>query len=72
MKFTMSRKGLYYTDTLGLIGWPSKAGVFNQVASVKENLTKYTNRSVDQAKKARRFQVMFNNISTKKTITYYW
>ena len=23
MKFTMSRKGLYYTDTLGLIGQPS-------------------------------------------------
>ena len=42
MKFTMSRKGLYYTDTLSLIGQPSKAGVFNQVASVEKNLTKYT------------------------------
>ena len=29
MKFTMSRKGLYYTDTLGLIERPSKVGVFN-------------------------------------------
>ena len=29
MKFTMSRKGLYYTDTSSLIGQPSKAGVFN-------------------------------------------
>ena len=27
---------------------------------------KYTKRSVDQAKKAQQFQVMFNNISTKK------
>ena len=52
MKFTMSRKGLYYTDTSSLIGQPSKAGMFNQVASVKENLTKYTQRSVDQAKAA--------------------
>ena len=66
MKFTMSRKGLYYTDTSGLIGQPSKAGVFNQVASVEENLTKYTRKSIDQAKEAQRFQVMFNNISTTK------
>ena len=40
--------------------------MFNQVKSVKENLTKYTQRSVDQAKEAQRFQVMFNNISTQK------
>ena len=39
MKFTMSQKGLYYNDTSGLIGRPSKAGVFHQVASVEENLT---------------------------------
>ena len=45
-----------------------KAGVFNQVKSVEENLTKYTQRSVDQAKAARRFQVMFNNISTPKLL----
>ena len=68
MKFTMSRKGLYYTDTSSLIGEPSKTGVFNQVASVEENLTKYTQRSVDQAKEAQRFQVMFNNISTPKLL----
>ena len=68
MKFTMSRKGLYYTDTSGLIGQPSKAGMFNQVASVEKKLTKYTKRSVDQAKKAQRFQVMINNISTKKLL----
>ena len=68
MKFTMSRKGLYYTDILSLIGQPSKAEVFNQVASVKENLTKYTQRSVDQAKEVRRIQVMFNNISTPKLL----
>ena len=47
MKFTMSRKGLYYIDTSSLIGRPSKGGVFNQVASVEENLTKYTKMSVD-------------------------
>ena len=64
----MLRKGLYYTDTLGLIGRPSKAEVFNQVASVEENLTKYTRRRIDQTKKARRFQVMFNNISTTKLL----
>ena len=69
MKFTMSRKGLYYTDTSNLIGQLSKAGVFNQVASVEENLTKYyTQRSADQAKAAQRFQVMFNNISTPKLL----
>ena len=68
MKFTMSRKGLYYTDTSSLIGQPSKVGVFNQVASVEENLTKYTQRSVDQAKEAQRFHVMFNNISTPKLL----
>ena len=68
MKFTMSRKGLYYTDTSGLIGQPSKAGVFNQVASVEENFTKYTKRSVDQAKKAQQVQVMFKNISTKRLL----
>ena len=28
IKFTMSRKGMYYTDTSSLIGQPSKAGVF--------------------------------------------
>ena len=52
MKFTILRKGLYYIDTSSLIGQPSKVGVFNQVASVEENLTKYTQRSVDQAKAA--------------------
>ena len=67
-KFTMSCKGLYYADTLSLIGQPSKAGVFNQAASVKENLTKYTQKSADQAKAARRFQIMFNNISTPKLL----
>ena len=64
----MLRKGLYYIDKSGLIGRPSKAGVFNQVTSVEKNLTKYTQRSVDQAKKAQRFQVMFNNISTTKLL----
>ena len=68
MKFTMSQKGLYYADIPELIGQAPKAGVFNQVASVEENLTKYTKRSVDQAKQAQRFQVMFNNISTKKLL----
>ena len=68
MKFTMSRKGLYYTNTSGLIGRPSKAGVFNQIASVKENRTKYTKKSVKKAKKVRWFQVIFNNISTKKLL----
>ena len=68
MKYTMSRKGLYYTDTSGLIERPSKVGVFNQVTLVKGNLTKYTKRSVDQAKKTRRFQVMFINISTTKLL----
>ena len=33
-----------------------------------ENLTKYTKRSDDQAKKAQPFQVMFNNIRTKKLL----
>ena len=42
--------------------------MFNQVAAVKENLTKYTKRNVDQAKKTQRFQVMFNNISAKKLL----
>ena len=64
----MSRKGLYYTDTSRLIGQPSKAGVFNQVSSVKENLTKYTQRDINKAKDARKFQVMFNNISTPKLL----
>ena len=64
MKFIMSRKGLYYTDTSRLIGQPSKAGVFNQVASVEENLAKYTQRDINKAKETRKFQVMFNNIST--------
>ena len=68
MKFTMSRKGLYYTDTSSLVGRPSKVGVFNLVASVKKNLTKYTKRSVVQAKKAWRFKVMFININTKKLL----
>ena len=68
MKFTMSRKSLYYTDTSSLIGRPSKAGVFNQVASVEENLTKYAKRCGNQATKERRFQVMWNNISTKKLL----
>ena len=68
MKFTILQNGLYYTDTPGLIGRPSKVGVFNQVASVKKILTKYTKRSVNQAQKAQRFQVMFNNINTKKLL----
>ena len=68
MKFTMSRKGLYYTDTSRLIGRSSKAGVFNQVASVEENLTKYTQRDINKAIDARKFQVMFNNISTPKLL----
>ena len=42
--------------------------MFNQVASVEKNLTKYTKRSVEQANKARKFQVMFNNISTKNLL----
>ena len=68
MKFTMSQKGLYYADVSELIGQAPKSGVFNQVASVEENLIKYTQRSIDQAKAARRFQVMFNNISTPKLL----
>ena len=48
VKFTMSRKGLYYTDTSSLIRQLSKAGVFNQVASVEGNLTKYTPGDVQQ------------------------
>ena len=52
MKFIMLRKGLYYTDTSRLIGQPSKAGVFNQVALVEENLTKYTQRDINKAKEA--------------------
>ena len=55
-------------DTMRDISTTTKAGVFNQVASVKENLNKYTKRNVNQAKRAQRFQVMFNNISTKKLI----
>ena len=66
MKFTMSRKG--HTDTSSIIGRPSKAGVFNQVASVEENLTKYTQRDINKAKDARKFQVIFNNISTPKLL----
>ena len=42
--------------------------MLNQVISVKENHTKYTKRSVDQAKKARRFKVMFNNINTNNIL----
>ena len=42
--------------------------MFHQVALVEENLTKYTQRSIDQAKEAQRFQVMFNNISTPKLL----
>ena len=68
MKFIMSRKGLYYTDTPSIIEWPSKAGVFNQVALVEENLTKYTQRDINKAKAARKFQVMYNNISTTKLL----
>ena len=52
IKFTMSPKILYCIDTAGLIEQPSKARVFNQVVSVEENLTKYTQRSVYQAKEA--------------------
>ena len=68
MKFTISRKGLYYTDTLSLIVKPSKEGVFNQVTLVVENFTKYTKRRVKQRNKAWKFQVMFNNISTKNLL----
>ena len=62
------QKGFYYADVSDIIGQTPKAGVFSQVVSIKENLTKYTKKSVDQAKKARKIQVMFNNISTKKLI----
>ena len=68
MKLIMLRKGMYYTDTSSLIGQPSKAGVFNQVASVKENLIKYTQSGIDKTKAARKFQVIFNNISIPKLL----
>ena len=69
IKFIMSRKGLYYImDTSPLIGMPLKTGVFSQVALVKENLTNYTKRSMEQADKIKILQVTFNNISTKNLL----
>ena len=68
MKFIMSRKGLYYTDMSSIIGRPSKVGVFNQVTSVEENLTKYTQRDINKARAAQKFQIMYNNISTTKLL----
>lgn len=63
----MSRKGLYYTDTFLLIGKPSNTGVFNQVASIKENLTKYTKKSIKQADMKQNI-AMFNDIRTKNLL----
>ena len=68
MKFTMSRKGLYYTDTSPLIEKHLKVGVFSQVVSVKENFTNYTKRSTKTGGQGKKLQVTFKNISTKSLL----